>query len=55
MGRTGTDPDRTPEGLRCAGMDMRRGLMHRLRDLTDMDMPDGDMRAVVSRRVADLP
>jgi hypothetical protein len=55
MEGTDTDPGRMLEGLRCAVMVMRRGLMRRLRDRTDMDTPDGDMGAEISRRVADLP
>ena len=48
---TDTDPGHILEGLRCAGTGMRRGLMRRLRGRTDMDIPDGDMRAEVSPRV----
>jgi hypothetical protein len=38
-----------------AVMDMRREVMHPPRGLMDMDMPDGDIRAEVSRRVAEWP
>jgi hypothetical protein len=41
------------EDLRCAVMDMRRGLMRQLRDRTDMDLPGADIRAEVSRRAAE--
>ncbi len=48
-----TDPGRMLEGLRCAVMVMRREVMHLLPGRTDMDMPAGDIRAEVSRRVAE--
>ena len=53
MERTATDTDlaRMLEGLRCMGMGMRREVMRRQRGRTDMDIPGGDMRAEVSRRV----
>ena len=52
---TDTDPGNMSEGLGCAGMGMRRGVMRQLRDRTDTDMSGGDIRAEVSRRVAEWP